>query len=510
MTKYSEKITREKFNFLKKYYDETWDKSEHTLHVGLFKNNHDSLSTAYRQATDHLIEETNKLLPIDKNSIILDIGCGTGRTLVELCLKYNCQGVGIDISDEQINDATSYTQKMNEKRAKQNLPAINTRFVRGSRSDLQKRFKKDEQFTHIISQDAILLVSDKQSLFNNIARLLKPGGVFSVADFLSESDKSQVTKKENKLIYKLVNWDKPLSFESYENILTDVGLNIVKSEKRNTDMVLTYNKLANRLEKYTKSKDKTYSELRDRYKSIAQSAKNNKMGWALFFTQKPEKKTALIAGSKQKSIGRFLANKLHREGWEIWLYGRSANKIDRPNWHERKCDISDENSVSKLFGEIKDLDLALMLADSGPAHGEIKELTQQGMKDSVNAKFIGSVLLTKEFERKFSKRKKPIKLVWCAGKPSKKSKNLIFYGIVNSGLDSYIESLNEHYNKIFQAYYLPTPLISPSTLGDKFIEEAGSDLKKLAKSPEVIEKKLKLILDDKVKPGMLKFDEDTL
>ena len=31
-----ERETRNKFNTLKEYYDETWDLSDHTLHVGLF------------------------------------------------------------------------------------------------------------------------------------------------------------------------------------------------------------------------------------------------------------------------------------------------------------------------------------------------------------------------------------------------------------------------------------------------------------------------------------------
>ncbi|MBT7007487.1 class I SAM-dependent methyltransferase, partial [Candidatus Falkowbacteria bacterium] len=227
-----EETIRTKFNFLKKFYDETWDKSGHTLHIGLFKNKKDTLNKAYKQATEYLVSTASDIKPFDKNSTVLDIGCGTGRTIIEICAKFDCQGTGIDLSDEQIKDAREYLEKLNEQRTKQGKKTINVKFVRGSGSELEKRFRKNEQFSHIISQDAILLVNNKQSLFENVFRILKPGGTLAVADFLSESDNKKISNTEKNLIYKLVNWDKPLSFQTYKNILTTVGLNIIKSEKK--------------------------------------------------------------------------------------------------------------------------------------------------------------------------------------------------------------------------------------------------------------------------------------
>jgi len=505
-----EETIRTKFNFLKKFYDETWDKSGHTLHIGLFKNKKDTLNKAYKQATEYLVSTASDIKPFDKNSTVLDIGCGTGRTIIEICAKFDCQGTGIDLSDEQIKDAREYLEKLNEQRTKQGKKTINVKFVRGSGSELEKRFRKNEQFSHIISQDAILLVNNKQSLFENVFRLLKPGGTLAVADFLSESDKKNISNKEKGLIYKLVNWDKPLSFRTYKNILTTVGLNIIQSEKRNSDMVLTYQKLAEKMKRYISQKNSTYKLLHDRYEEIAASAKVDKMGWGLFFAQKPDKKTALIAGTNEKSIGRFLAKKLHKDGWEIWLYGRSAKRVDKPNWHERKCDISNEKNVVKLIEEIDNLDLALMLADAGHSHGDLAGLSEEGIKASTNAKLIGSILLTKTIEQKFKKQNHKIKLVWGAGKTSKKTKNLVHYGLTNSAIAAFVESLNEHYSNIFRAYYLPITLTTPSTLGDIFIKEYGQELKKIAKPPKVIAKKLEKILQNRVKPGMLNFPEDTL
>lgn len=496
-------ITRKKFNYLKKYYDKTWDSSRHTLHVGIFNHKKDSLDKAYKQATEHLIENITAIMPISKNSKILDVGCGTGRTLIEICAKHNCRGVGIDLSDEQIKDAQEYLQKINKNHSLQKLPKINVRFIRTSGSNLEKSLEKDRQFTHIISQDAIFLITNKQSFFENVYRLLIPGGIFAAADFLSESGDSKITESEKSLIYKLVNWNESLSLITYQDILKTVGLSVIKTERKDADMIRTYKKLAQKMNPYISLDDKTFTELKERYESIVSAVKNGKMSWGFFFAQKPPRKIALLAGTKPKSIGRFLANFLYKNGWEVWLYSRSAQKINKQNWHERKCDISKKQSIQKLLNEINNINLVMMLADTSNGHDTLEKLSNDSIKGCINAKLIGSVLLSKCLAIKFSKPNKPIKIIWCAGKPSKKPKNLILYSMINSGLVSYINELNDHYKNIFEAYYLPTTLISPSTIGDDYIRKIGKKSRVLAENPKVIAEKLQQILDNKIVPGMI-------
>jgi cyclopropane fatty-acyl-phospholipid synthase-like methyltransferase/NAD(P)-dependent dehydrogenase (short-subunit alcohol dehydrogenase family) len=494
MTSEQEKTTREKFNYLKKYYDETWDKTNTTLHVGLFKNDNDSLEKAYKQATSYLIENASSFLALDGNSSVLDVGCGAGRTLIEICVEYGCCGTGVDLSDEQIKDARSYLREVNAERILNGLPRVRVKFIRGSGSELGTLLKKGEQFTHIISQDAILMVSNKQSLFENIHRLLIPGGVFAVADFLSELVTDKISESEKNLVYKFVNWNESLSFRAYEEILKAVGLNVVKSERRDKDMVKTYENLAQRMEKYKSKNDKTYNELGERYKAIVSSVKEGKMGWGLLFAQKPSRKTILLAGTKEKSIGRFLAKAFHSIGWEVWLYSRSVKNIDELNWHERPCDISSEQSIKKLIKEIPRLDLAIMLADTG-GHDMLEETSERSVKAFVNSKLVGSVILTKALLLKFSNNTEPLKIIWLGGSTSKKPKDLILYAIVNSGLVAFVEELNEHYKNILKAYYLSTGPIMPSTLGDEYIEKRGPEMAHLAKNPSWVLEKVNEILE---------------
>lgn len=502
-----EKQTRQKFNFLKKYYDETWDPKKQTLHVGIFNDEKQNLFQSYQNATNYLINGLNEISELNENSNILDVGCGTGRTLIAICEKYKCKGIGIDISDAQIKAAKDFLTKKNSKKSNK----IKISFIRGSGSELDKIFRKDEQFTHIISQDAIFLVVNKKSLFENLHKLLVPGGAIAIADFLSEKSANEFTKTEKKLIYKLVNWNEGLSFISYQDILKAIGFVEIKSEQRNGDMIKTYSVLSDNLKKYLEKDDKTYKELYERYENIASAVKTEKMGWGIFFAKKQPIKRVLLAGTKEKSIGRFIGNELQKNGWEIWLYGLHAKKIDKKLWHERSCDISSEKNIKKLLNEIPDLDLVMFLADTAPK-GILEEISEKKIKDGIDSKLVGTVLLNKALFR-YSIRKQPMKLVWLAGKPFSKPKNLIMYTMINSGLAAYIDDINTHYKNIFQAYYIPTTLISPSTLGDDYIEymrQKGENIKHTAENPKTILEKVLLILDDKVSPGMLKTDKEIL
>jgi len=505
-----EKTTREKFNNLKKYYDETWDITNHTLHVGVFANKKDSLEDAYTRATEYIIEKAFAVLPLDNKSKVLDIGCGTGRTLIDICITYGCSGVGVDLSDEQIRDAKSHLQKINRERKKQNLPKIKARFIRGSASELDKVFKSEAQFTHIISQDAIFLIINKRSLFENVYRLLTPGGVFVSADFLAESAAKKMNKKEQSLIYRLVNWDAGISFSAYQHAINTVGLLVTNAEERSEDMVLTYSKLAQKMKRYETKKDSTYTNLKERYQNVASATKNKKMGWGVFTAVKPTGKTALITGTKKKSIGRFIAKMLHNKGWDVWLYSRSAQKIDHPFWHERECDITDERSINTLLKQIPCVDLVMMLADTGTGHGSLENLSERGVKEFVDAKIIGSILLIKALLVKYAKQSKSIKVIWCAGKATKKPKHITFYSVINSGLASLVDQINDYYKETIEAYYLPTTLISPSTLGDKYIEKMGKKTKKFAQHPQTIANKTLAVVDEKIIPGMIDMGDGVL
>jgi ubiquinone/menaquinone biosynthesis C-methylase UbiE len=114
------------------------------------------------------LKATQKLedtLQIDIESKILDIACGKGSTAFYLAEKYGCSVVGIDISEELIQEAkaTCKKKKLDEK----------VKFLVGNAMDLPF---DDNQFDAAISQGILVFVDDKSKTINEASRVIKNGG----------------------------------------------------------------------------------------------------------------------------------------------------------------------------------------------------------------------------------------------------------------------------------------------------------------------------------------------
>lgn len=111
---------------------------------------------------------------VKKEDTVLDVGCGYGRTLAELHgLSYQ-KLIGIDFSEAMIQ------------RGRRQFPFLDLRIMENSRIDLSGQ-----------SIDAVILFAvltcipenEKQkSLLKEIKRVLKPGGILYVNDFLLNHD----------------------------------------------------------------------------------------------------------------------------------------------------------------------------------------------------------------------------------------------------------------------------------------------------------------------------------
>ena len=96
---------------------------------------------------------------------VLDIACGKGSTAFYLAEKYGCSVVGIDISEELIQEAEDTCRKkgLNNK----------VRFEVGNAMDLPF---DDNEFDVAISQGILVFVDDKTKTINEASRVLKDGG----------------------------------------------------------------------------------------------------------------------------------------------------------------------------------------------------------------------------------------------------------------------------------------------------------------------------------------------
>ncbi len=108
------------------------------------------------------------------NKTVLDIGCGTGGAEVVLGLDFEtAKIVGIDVEPQLIE----HTQKLVDKKGLSDK--VDVILVEPGSLDFA-----DQTFDLVFSKDSMIHIPDKDAIFKEALRVLKPGGVFAASDWL--------------------------------------------------------------------------------------------------------------------------------------------------------------------------------------------------------------------------------------------------------------------------------------------------------------------------------------
>jgi sarcosine/dimethylglycine N-methyltransferase len=222
---YTEADVEEFFDQTAATYLSFWD-SEGVLHTGYFTGEQDEDYQAAATATSDLLAAD---AGIDDSSYVLDVGCGCGNFLLHLARRLGCGGEGLDLSEERIKFAQ---HKLAQERRQYRLDLT---FRHGSATSMPY---EPGSFTHVVSQDALFLVPDKPRSHAEIRRVLQPGGILAISDFLQPTE--QISERARQHVYDRVRWASGYSLAGYQEALQQAGFEILLARNLESHIRQTY------------------------------------------------------------------------------------------------------------------------------------------------------------------------------------------------------------------------------------------------------------------------------
>ncbi|EWG52775.1 hypothetical protein FVEG_11402 [Fusarium verticillioides 7600] len=182
------------------YYLSLW--GEH-IHHGYWPTPESEATQTKEEAQANLIQLLLDISKIPSNSSVLDVGCGIGGTSRYLASKHGSSVTGITISSKQVKIANRLTKAAIEDTSSSDVSDDNGFAKLGEGKvkflelDAEKMgdFFNDQQgtFDAVWISEALSHFPNKTLFFENVMKVLKPGGKLVLADWFKDEDIDETT-----------------------------------------------------------------------------------------------------------------------------------------------------------------------------------------------------------------------------------------------------------------------------------------------------------------------------
>ncbi len=169
--------------------------------------------------------------PLLDGSVVLDLGCGTGRDVYMASYLVGEKGlvIGVDMTEEQLEVAQRHVTTQSERFG---FAHPNVKFYHGYIEDLNALGIADNSIDAVISNCVINLSPNKEAVFAEIFRVLKPGGELHFSDVFASRRVPQHLKDDPELYGECLSG--ALYAEDFRRIMQRLGCldhRIVKKSK---------------------------------------------------------------------------------------------------------------------------------------------------------------------------------------------------------------------------------------------------------------------------------------
>lgn len=167
-----------------------------------------------RSPHEVLLDEIKPL----KGKTILDVGCGSGNTVLVIAKEVGPEGkvVGVDLSPEGIAEAKRKTAELGLEKVTEFRVA-----------DAEQLPFKDGSFDIVISECVVCLTPNKQKALNEKARVLKFGGKIVMHDVVKRTSMPEAIRTDPQLYCGCIGG--AVSQDEYIKMLEQAGLTEVKA-----------------------------------------------------------------------------------------------------------------------------------------------------------------------------------------------------------------------------------------------------------------------------------------
>ncbi len=268
---FSESETEQYYDHEDAVYRALWDK-DGSVHWGLFE---DGANMTFLEAGANLNKVMARRGQLEADSVVIDVGCGSGNTAIALSKSIGCQVTGVDLSGVRIANAIDSLEEQPE--------GVRERvtFKKGSATDLPIA---EESFDRAWSQATVYHVPDKVKVLEEVYRVMKPGGIFVFDDLIKPQP--NISEKAVKFVYERLLFDTDFSFESYQSALKATGFEVLEAEDISRHLKTSYLMLSDAAAKVNEEHRERFAYLAEAYRETAAAVDNKELGWAMFVCRK--------------------------------------------------------------------------------------------------------------------------------------------------------------------------------------------------------------------------------